>query len=99
MNLVLGPIALPAVRQAIWLLVLRQGVARMRLTLLMIHLPGLSPGVEKSLFGAWVMLVGVPIAFTPLLHPHEQASHLLAFGLGLPLLQVLASWLAQMLLI
>lgn len=65
----------------------------------MIHLPGLSPGVEKSLFGAWVMLVGVPIAFTPLLHPHRQASHLLAFGLGLPLLQVLASWLAQMLLI
>ena len=45
------------------------------------------------------MLVGVPIAFTPLLHPHRQASHLLAFGLGLPLLQVLASWLAQMMLI
>lgn len=99
MNLVLGLIALPAVRQAIWLLVLLQGVAMMLLTLLMIHLPGLSPGVEKSLFGAWVMLVGVPIAFTPLLHPHEQASHLLAFGLGLPLLQVLASWLAQMMLI
>lgn len=29
MNLVLGPIALPAVRQAIWLLVLLQGVAMM----------------------------------------------------------------------
>lgn len=72
MNLVLGPIALPAVRQAIWLLVLLQGVAMMLLTLLMIHLPGLSPGVEKSLFGAWVMLVGVPIAFTPLLHPHGR---------------------------
>ncbi|MFM2346207.1 MAG: hypothetical protein RL654_960 [Pseudomonadota bacterium] len=99
MNIVLGPIAPPAMRQAIWLLVLLQVVTMTLLTLLMGHLPGLSPGVEKSLFGAWVMLVGVPIAFTPLVHPHAQASHLLVFGLALPLLQVLASWLAQMTLI
>lgn len=99
MNIVLGPIALPAMRRATWLLVMLQASVMTLLTLLMGHLPGLSPGLEKSLFGAWVMLVGVPIAFTPLVHPRAQALHLLVFGLVLPLLQVLLSWLAQMMLI
>ena len=99
MNLVLAPIAPPAVRSTAWLLVALQVLAMTLLTLLMGLLPGLSPSVEKALFGAWVMLVGLSIAFTPLVPPRERASHLLGFGLGWPMLQVLASWAVQALLL
>jgi len=94
-----APIALPAVLSATRLLGLLQIGVMGLLTLLMGHLPGLSPAVEKSLFGLWVLLVGLSIGFSALRPAQERAAHLVAFGLGLPMLQVLGSWLAQALLI
>ena len=98
MHLVHPPIARPTVRGTARGLVVLQVVAMTLLTLQMGLLPGLSPAVEKALFGAWVMLVGLSIAFTPQAPPRERASHLVSFGLGWPMLQVLVSWAVQTLL-